>query len=178
MLNEDQLDSFWTDGYLVVENGVLEHQLAALNRQLEAWIEESRRHTSNFGETVDGKARFDLEPGHTPERPRLRRVANPADISEAYRDVLWTAALVDMVADLIGPNIKFHHCKLNVKLPGMETAVGYHQDHPYDPHTNDDVIVALTLLTDMTLENGCLELGHWKFGGLVVLRGAELAQLL
>ncbi len=156
MLNEEQLDRFWTDGYLVVENGVLENQLAALNRQLEAWIEESRRQISNFGETIDGKARFDLEPGHTPERPRLRRVANPADISETYRDALWTAPLVDMVVDLIGANVKFHHCKLNMKLPGMETSVGYHQDHPYDPHTNDDVIVALAMLTDMTRENGCL----------------------
>jgi hypothetical protein len=60
------------------------------------------------------------------------------------------------VTQLIGPDVKFHHCKLNMKLPGMGTYVGYHQDHPFDPHTNDDVAVALLMLDDTTLENGCL----------------------
>jgi phytanoyl-CoA hydroxylase len=47
------------------------------------------------------------------------------------------SAMVDMVADLIGPDVKFHHCKINLKLPGSHTEVGYHQDFAYTPHTND-----------------------------------------
>ena len=31
---------------------------------------------------LNGKAQFDLEQGHTAENPKLRRVANPTDISE------------------------------------------------------------------------------------------------
>ena len=65
--------------------------------------------------------------------------------------------MVDMVADLIGPDVKFHHCKINLKLPGSHTEVGYHQDFAYTPHTNDDVVTALLMLDDMTLENGCLQ---------------------
>ena len=65
--------------------------------------------------------------------------------------------MVDMVADLIGPNVKFHHCKINLKLPGSHTEVGYHQDFAYTPHSNDDVVTALLMLDDMTLENGCLQ---------------------
>lgn len=38
----------------------------------------------------------------------------------------------------------------------MQTYVGWHQDHPFDPQTNDDVVVALVLLDDMSEENGCL----------------------
>jgi len=64
--------------------------------------------------------------------------------------------MVDMVADLIGPNVKYHHCKINLKLPGSHTAVGYHQDFAYTPHTNDDIITALLMLDDVTEENGCL----------------------
>lgn len=66
------------------------------------------------------------------------------------------AATVDMVADLIGPNVKFHHCKINLKLPGSDTAVAYHQDFLFTPHTNDDVITALLLLDDVSETNGCL----------------------
>jgi ectoine hydroxylase-related dioxygenase (phytanoyl-CoA dioxygenase family) len=65
--------------------------------------------------------------------------------------------MVDMVADLIGPNVKFHHCKINLKLPGSHTEVGYHQDFAYTPHSNDDVVTALLMLDDMTLTNGCLQ---------------------
>jgi len=60
------------------------------------------------------------------------------------------------VADLIGPDIKFHHCKINLKLPGTNTYVGYHQDFSYTPHTNDDIVTALLMLDDMTEQNGCL----------------------
>jgi ectoine hydroxylase-related dioxygenase (phytanoyl-CoA dioxygenase family) len=93
---------------------------------------------------------------HSAERPALRRVNNPSDISAAFETVMRDGAMVDMVADLVGPDVKFHHCKINLKLPGSDTEVGYHQDFAYTPHTNDDIVTALLMLDDMTLENGCL----------------------
>ena len=66
------------------------------------------------------------------------------------------SAMTDMVAALIGPDVKHHHCKINLKLPGTHTEVRYHQDFAYTPHTNDDVVTALLMLDDMTAENGCL----------------------
>jgi len=157
MLSQSQIEQFWRDGYVVAENAVTSEQLQALRRELAAWVEESRAHTAPFGPpTIDGRPRFDMGEEHSAEHPALRRVNNPSDTSPAYRDVIRNAAMVDMVADLIGPDVKFHHCKINVKLPGSRTEVGYHQDFSYTPHTNDDIVTALLMLDDMTLENGCL----------------------
>ncbi len=156
MLSQDQIRQFRDDGYTIARGVLDASRVAALTGELDAWIEESRTQTANYGETLDGKARFDLEAGHSAERPRLRRVANPADISEAYREALFDSPIADRVAELIGPDVKFHHCKLNIKLPGMEARVGYHQDHAYDPHTNSDMLAMLLLLDDMDEENGCL----------------------
>lgn len=158
MLSAHQIAEFRERGFVMVPGLIPAAAVAAMRRELEAWIAESRRHARNFGAegTPDGKARFDLEPGHSAERPRLRRVANPVDISEAFRAVLWDGALPAAVADLLGPDVKFHHCKLNIKLPGMETRVDYHQDHPFDPHTNDSMLTSLVLLDDMNETNGCL----------------------
>ena len=117
-LTRAQFDRFWEQGYIVTENAVTPAQLEALNATLDEWIEESCGHAGKFGETVDGKARFDLEASHTPEHPRLRRINNPVEISEVYRDVMINAHFVDIVADLIGPDVKFRHCKINVKMPG------------------------------------------------------------
>jgi ectoine hydroxylase-related dioxygenase (phytanoyl-CoA dioxygenase family) len=155
-LTEEQVARFEEEGYVIARQLVPAAGIEALRRQLDDWIEDSRAHDRNYGETPDGKARFDLEPGHSAAQPKLRRVANPADVSEAFQRVLWQGALPEGVADLIGPDVKFHHCKLNIKLPGMETRVDYHQDHPFDPHTNHDMVTTLTLLDDMSEENGCL----------------------
>lgn len=156
-LTQEQIEQFWRDGYATVENAVTPAQLAALRGELAQWVEASRAETKPFGmPTIDGRPRFDMGAEHTAERPALRRVNNPSDISPVYREVMENSAVVDMVADLIGPDVKFHHCKINVKLPGSNTEVGYHQDFPYTPHTNDDIVTALLMLDDMTPENGCL----------------------
>ncbi len=100
MLSEDQIRQFRDEGYVVVRGLLDGARVAALTGEIDAWIAESRRHEANYGQTMDGKARFDLEAGHTAERPRLRRVANPADISAAYQAALWDGPIVDAVAEL------------------------------------------------------------------------------
>ncbi len=157
MLSKQKINHFWEHGYAVAPSGISEALMQAMDRQLDEWIQDSRKHQSNYGSTMDGKARFDLEVGHTSNSPKLRRVANPADISQPYRDALWDSPITDMAAQLLGPDIKFHHCKLNIKLPGMDAVVHYHQDHAYDPHTNDDMLAVLLMLDDATLSNGCLK---------------------
>ena len=158
MLSDAQVERFWQDGCLVAEDAVTAAQLAAMRAEIARWVEASRAHTEPFGPpTIDERPRFDMGAEHSAERPALRRVNNPSDISAAFREVMQDGAMVDMVADLIGPNVKFHHCKINLKLPGSHTEVGYHQDFAYTPHSNDDVVTALLMLDDMTLENGCLQ---------------------
>ena len=174
MLSTEQVDAFWRDGVVVAEDAVTPEQLAALRAVFDGWVDESRAHAEDYGETVDGRARFDLQPGHSPETPGLRRVQSPEEVSEVYAGVMREAATVDMVADLIGPNLRFHHGKVNSKLPGTATQVKFHQDFPFQPMSNDDIITCLLFLDDVTLENGPLEVvpgshrgplySHWHGG--------------
>jgi ectoine hydroxylase-related dioxygenase (phytanoyl-CoA dioxygenase family) len=62
-----------------------------------------------------------------------------------------------MVADLIGPNVKLHHTKINSKLPGARTTVKWHQDFPFTPHSNDDLVTALLMVDEVTERNGPLK---------------------
>lgn len=156
-LNQQQIDFFWDNGYLVAENAVDEATLAALRSDFDQWVDDSRAHSEAFGEAIDGRARFDVEPGHTAEMPALRRVNAPVEISPAYYRAMAQSRMSEMVADLIGPNVKFHHSKINSKLPGGKTAVKWHQDFPFTPHSNDDLITALLMVDEVTDENGPLE---------------------
>jgi len=157
MLTQDQIDFFDANGYLVVEDVVTPAQLAALRADFAAWVEESRARNASYGEMVDGRARFDLEPGHSAETPGLRRVSSPIEVSKAYHEVMASSRMVEAVADLIGPNVKLHHTKINSKLPGTATKVEWHQDFPFTPHSNDDVVTALLMVDEVTDENGPLE---------------------
>ena len=63
---------------------------------------------------------------------------------------------------------------MNSKLPGTATQVKFHQDFPFQPMSNDDIITCLLFLDDVTLENGPLEVvpgshrgplySHWHSG--------------
>lgn len=157
ILSQIQKDAFWQDGFLVAPNAVTPGQLAALRAEISQWVEASRNHSTPFGApTVDGRPRFDMGTEHSTKRPALRRINNPSDISDAYLEVMRNSHMTGMVADLIGPDVKFHHCKINLKLTGAKTEVLYHQDFAYTPHTNDDVVTALLFLDDIDETNGAL----------------------
>ncbi|MGI9406112.1 MAG: phytanoyl-CoA dioxygenase family protein, partial [Hyphomicrobiaceae bacterium] len=156
-LTQEQRDQFWRDGVLVVEDAVTPEELDNLRSVFAYWVEESRQHADDYGETLDGRARFDLEPGHDAKTPALRRVQSPEEVSDVYAGVMRHARMADVVAELIGPAIKFHHGKVNSKLPGAATKVKFHQDFTFQPMTNDDMITALLFVDDVTLENGPLE---------------------
>jgi ectoine hydroxylase-related dioxygenase (phytanoyl-CoA dioxygenase family) len=157
MLTEEKITFFREKGYLLVEQAVSPDLLGRLRKDFNAWMDESRGQTAPYGVTLDGRPRFDVEANHTAKRPALRRVASPIELSEAYLEAVRSPDLVDAVAALIGPNVKLHHCKINSKLPGTATAVKWHQDFPFTPHSNDDLITALLMVDDVTDENGPLE---------------------
>ena len=156
-LTEAQIEAFWRDGFLIAEDAVSAAQLDALRTGFEAWVAESREHAEDYGETLDGRRRFDLQPGHSAERPALRRVQSPEEISVTFLDVMRGARTVDMVADLLGPDLRFHHGKVNSKMPGSATEVKFHQDFAFQPMTHDDMITALLFIDPVTEENGPLE---------------------
>ena len=173
-LSQDQKDQFWNDGVIVCENAVTDTQLAQLRAEFENWVEDSRRYDDDYGETKDGRARFDLQPGHSSEQPALRRVQSPEEVSDVFATVMREARTVDYCAELIGPSLRFHHGKVNSKQPGSKTEIKWHQDFPFQPMTNDDIITCLLFLDDVTMENGPLEVipgshkgplySHWHNG--------------
>ena len=174
ILSQNQKKQFWTDGFLLVENAINDRQLKNLKKTFLDWVNQSRNYKTDYGETMDGRPRFDLQPGHSSDVPGLRRIQSPEEISEVFADVMRNGRSVDMCAELIGQGIRFHHGKVNSKLPGTATKVNFHQDFPFEPMTNDDMITCLLFIDDVTLENGPLEVvpgthkgplySHWHNG--------------
>ena len=156
-LDPELADRYERDGYLYLADALSPERLSRLREVFEGWVEESRSHDGPYGETFDGRPRFDVEPGHSAERPALRRVASPVEVSDAYLDVMRSNPALDAVAQLIGPNLRFRESKVNSKLPGTPTHLKFHQDLPFGPLTNEDLVTVIFHLDEVTAENGPLE---------------------
>ena len=173
-LTETQVTDFWRDGYVLMDGAVSTGQIAALRGAVAGWVEESRGHDGPWGTTMDGRGRFDVQPGHSAESPALRRVAAPQEVCDVHLRIMRDSLLVDAAAQLVGPNLVVNNVKTNCKQPGVGTTVRFHQDFAYEAHSNDDMLAALLFVDDVTLDNGPLEVvpgthrgpifDHWQDG--------------
>lgn len=140
VLSQAQRESYFADGYVMIERLISDDWLARLRAVTESFVEQSRA-VSESGDI------FDLAPGHGPEHPMVRRLKEPDDRHEVY----WTFAngvIADVVADLVGPDVVFHHSKLNFKWHDGGDGVQWHQDIQFYPHTNYSPLTVGTYLYD------------------------------
>ncbi|STU64329.1 phytanoyl-CoA dioxygenase family protein [Klebsiella michiganensis] len=170
MIAQWQIEQFHQQGFLVVEEVLSAEEVALLQTDFDAWVEESRQHSEAWGETLDGRPRFDLESDHAPNHPSLRRVSSPTEISAAYRHAAFNSRMAAIAGQLIGGSgTRFHHSKINSKLPHTATQVKWHQDFLFTPHSNDDIITALLMVSEVTPENGPLNVVPGSHRGPLVV---------
>jgi ectoine hydroxylase-related dioxygenase (phytanoyl-CoA dioxygenase family) len=148
-LTEEQIASYRRDGYLAVPGVIDAERVQALRRVTEAFVERARGLTRS-------DAVFDLDPRHTAAAPIVRRIKNPADHDPLYTWTSLESPILDIVTELLGPSIRFHHSKLNLKGGHVGAPVEVHQDAAFYPHSNDDVLAVGLLLDDATAENGAM----------------------
>jgi hypothetical protein len=100
MLTREQIAFYQTNGYLAVENVIREDLIAQARAVVEEFVQKSSAVTESDGV-------FDLEPGHTPETPRLRRLKEPVQHHPIFDALMRAPKLLDAVEDLIGPGVRF-----------------------------------------------------------------------
>ena len=149
VLTQSQREFYFNEGYILLERVIGEEWLAKLRAATEEMVERSRK-------VATSDKIFDLEPGHTPDAPRLRRVSNPVEHHPVYWDYVTRSPIVDIVADLVGPDVKFHHSKLNFKWARGGEEVKWHYDISFWPHTNYSPLTVGTYIYDCGMDNGPL----------------------
>jgi ectoine hydroxylase-related dioxygenase (phytanoyl-CoA dioxygenase family) len=87
----------------------------------------------------------------------VRRIYEPCGNYDRFRALSESNKLLDVVAQLLGPNLTFHYSKINMKPPQIGSVVEWHQDLSYYPLTNEDSLAVLFYLDDADLSNGCLK---------------------
>jgi len=90
-----------------------------------------------------------LEPGHRPDRPRLRRIPQTGAFDPDFAKFGLQGPIVDIAEDLLGPDIRLHHSKLNFKWSGGGEEVKWHQDIQFWPHSNYSLLPIGVYLRDV-----------------------------
>ena len=160
VLTSEQRHFYFDNGYLLLEKIVPKQMLERLRKVTNEMVDQSR------GIMVSDEV-WDLEKGHTSKSPRLRRLTSPNDQHEIYWEYASSELIGNIVADLVGPDVKFHHSKLNFKWARGGEEVKWHQDIQFWPHTNYSPLTVGLYLYDCSHEQG----------PLVVLPGSHKGEL-
>jgi hypothetical protein len=130
VLTDDQRRRFFDDGFLVLPDYVPQPWLERLRAATAELLDRSRAVTQS-------DAVYVLEEGHSADEPRLHRVSSPQDQHPTFWAFMTDPIMTDLAADVVGPDVKFHHAKLNVKSGKGTQGFGWHQDIPASPHNDN-----------------------------------------
>ncbi len=141
---------FWEDGFLVIDNVLPTAHVERLRSACEAplLLEEAAR----AGQEQRTVHLLELTAKHS-----------------AFLELARHTAIVELLRPLLGPDIQLQHSKLAAQARTSGTGgFTWHQDYPFFPHTNTDLVAVMVMLDDATPENGCMSMvrGSHKLGPL------------
>ena len=146
VLTQAQREFYFQNGYICVEELIDQDTLDVLLDVTRQFINASR-------EVTESNEVYDIAPGHSKESPLLRRLKEP----DAQHETFWSftnGLIADVAADLVGPNVFFHHSKLNFKWHDGDDTVQWHQDIQFYPHTNYSPLAIGCYLEDTGVDDG------------------------
>ncbi|WIW50523.1 phytanoyl-CoA dioxygenase family protein (plasmid) [Bradyrhizobium sp. 62B] len=147
MISDDLVQAYRRDGVIVVPE-VLDKEMLD---QIRAVLADLVVGAAAVTEHTDV---YDLEPGHSPESPRVRRIKAPHKVHPIFDEIVRSQPVIEILTQLIGPGLRLHGSKLNMKSAQYGSPVEWHQDWAFYPHTNDDILAIGVLLDDCDIENG------------------------
>ena len=147
MISEKDVQAYRRDGLIVVPDVLGADTLAEMRKVIAELVAGSVN-------TLEHTEVYDLEPGHTAEDPKVRRIKAPHKVHPIFDEIVRSEAVLDILKKLIGPGLRLHGSKLNMKSARYGSPVEWHQDWAFYPHTNDDILAIGVPLDDCDLSNG------------------------
>ena len=148
MISEQDVQTYKRDGVIVVPEVLGTDTLAQI-------AVGDRRAGGGVGK--DPRTHRCLRPRTRPYRGKPARPPDQDAAQGAWfvrRDRARSPEVLDILKKLIGPGLRLHGSKLNMKSAQYGSPVEWHQDWAFYPHTNDDILAIGVLLDDCDLSNG------------------------
>src|SRR3981081_32911 len=108
MISEVDVQAYRRDGVIVVPEGLGADTLSRVRSVIAELVAGSAK-------TLEHTDVYDLEPGHTAESPRVRRIKTPHKVHALFDEIVRSPAVLDILKKLLGPGLRLHGSKLNMK---------------------------------------------------------------
>ena len=137
------------------------HGYVALPAAIPAdWVERLQSATAQMVERARAQQHSDevfvVDEGHSAQTPRLHRLYSPQDHHADFWAFICSTQMTELAADVVGPDVKFHHAKLNFKSARGSRGFNWHQDIQGWPHTDYSPVTIGVYINGCTPEQGPL----------------------
>lgn len=153
-LTAEQKEQFERDGFLVYGPIIDTEELATVRARIDAIAD---------GETGVPESQVRLEQDYIDGKlPGVRRrdavwqMLGLANYDDVIGRLVRHSRILDAVAELLGPDIKYYSDQVLMKPARHGSAVNWHQDSYYWSIEPQNLVTCWLALDDATLENGCM----------------------
>lgn len=156
-LTAEQLAFYNENGYIIIEGFLSSDEVQAIKDLRDRAVRRAQETGTGFRE---GPVHYDVEPVKNDPTGRgmsLRKIQEVYRVEKVYRDVMASGKMLDVVEDLIGPNIYYHSSKLMCKPAHGGRRKPWHQDYAYWTDMNTRQVTVWVAIDPATRENGCMQ---------------------
>ena len=144
-LTEEQVNRFWTEGYLGIGKILENDEVELLRREYDHEFE-----LANSG----------LHPrfrSHAIGDTKMLQIMQMCEYNIHFRRLLYDDRILDMVEDLIGPNIQLFHDQALYKPARHGGPAHWHQDNAYWRCSPPNLVSCWLTLDDVDVHNGAMQ---------------------
>src|SRR5258708_39050410 len=116
MISEKDVQTYQRDGVIVVPEVLGADTLAHVRSVIAELVAGSAK-------TLEHTDVYDLEPGHTAESPRVRRIKTPHKVHALFDEIVRSPVVLDILKKLLGPGLRLNGSKLNMKPAQCDSPV-------------------------------------------------------
>ena len=144
-LTEEQVNRFWTDGYLGIGKILEDDEVELLRREYDREFERaySGHHPRYRSHAV----------GDT----RILQIIQMCEYNIHFRRLLYDDRILDLIEDLIGPNIQLFHDHALLKPARHGAPALWHQDNAYWRCSPPNLVSCWLTLDDVDVHNGAMQ---------------------
>lgn len=155
---KDQNRFFEEEGYLVIKDLLTGDELGECQAEIERLHQVAAEFEANGNPAMKYFQREPYAKDATYNGlPVLRKIEETRDFSETFRNLAAHPRLLEVLHQLIGPDLLLFRSTLMLKPAYHGSAHGLHQDSFYWPMEPPTLVTVSIALTDSTPENGCFK---------------------
>ena len=153
-LTQEQIDHFQENGYLACGKVLDDEEVELLRREYDLEFEKAWQENSLRNLSVDNKV--DLE-GKKNASQQMLQIMQMCERNLHFRRLLYNERILDLVQDLMGPNLMLFHDQALFKPARTGGPVFWHQDNAYWRCRPSSLVSCWITLDDVDEENGAMQ---------------------